>query len=71
MIESPLIQELLDQRTKQVGVRNLLKFLTARFGDLPEDLVQTVNAIQDARKLDLLIECAGKCVDLDSFRQEV
>ena len=75
MIESPLIQELLEQRSKQVrneaGQHHIVRVLAARFGSVPDDLIQTLHAIRDDQKFDVLIDCAVLCPDLEAFRQRL
>jgi len=67
MIESPLIQELLEQRSKQVRNEDLLLILTERFGAIPESVASAVKAIQNDAELPALIRFAAICPDLDAF----
>ena len=71
MIESPLIQELLEQRSKQVQNQNILRILTLRFGALPEGLAAGVKAIQDDSTLAELMDFAVVSPDLEAFRQRL
>jgi hypothetical protein len=71
MIESPLIQELLEQRGKQVGnqvrIQDILRVLTLRFGDLPAGFAEAVGVIPDDSALAELLDFAVVSPDLESF----
>ena len=67
MIESPLIQELVAE-TKH---KDILRFLAARFGPVPQDIVSALQEIQDEQRLDNLVEWAGLCPDLQAFRSRL
>jgi len=54
MIESPLIQELLEQRTIQTRCGDLVSFLSARFGLIPETLKNALKAMADEQTLESL-----------------
>ncbi len=64
MIESPLIRELVAE-SKQDAI---LRFLQARFGPVPEDLAASIRAIPAERRLDELIDRAGRCRTLATFQ---
>ncbi len=64
MIESPLIQELMAERSH----KHILLLLAARFGPVPQDLVKVLQNIQDEQRLDELGAWAGLCADLPAFR---
>ena len=72
MIESPLIQELIDetreQTRRETRCQDLLTFLRGRFDDLPSDLQAAIEKIKDLAILEQLIQESGKCPDLESFR---
>lgn len=63
MIESPLIDELMVERTQQI----ILQFLEGRFGTVPEALSARLQSVSKMNKLDELIKVAAKCSDLKSF----
>lgn len=67
MIESPLIQELMADRTQTT----ILRFLTGRFGPVPPEIVTALQAVVDANRLDALAEWAGRCPDLEAFRAQL
>ena len=64
MIESPLIQEMLAQRTHD----NILNFLEGRFGVVPPEVVIALRTIVDERKLRELVRVASECPDLAAFQ---
>jgi hypothetical protein len=66
MIESPLIQELVADRARQ----DLLAVLETRFGRIPDDLDDAIEAIEDDDKLTVLLRKAVSCPDVDAFRNE-
>jgi len=67
MIESPLIQELLEQRSKQVRNEAVLLILTERFGPVSERVASAVKSIQNDASLAALIRFAAICLDLGTF----
>jgi hypothetical protein len=73
MTDSPLIQEIVAEATKGIVAEarkaDLIKFLQGRFGPIPADLSMLLQRIEDGQKLDLLVERAARCKDLNSFRQ--
>jgi hypothetical protein len=64
MIESPLIQEMLAERSHE----GILIALRKRFRSLPADLPVALKRIQDPLKLRELMEWAFDCPDLEAFR---
>lgn len=67
MIDSPLIQELVAERAH----KDILLVLTARFAMVPPEIVTGLQAIQDEKKLDELVDWAGRCPDLEAFRSRL
>jgi hypothetical protein len=65
MIESPLLQKMLAERSHG----HILAFLKARFGAVPRDVTRPLREILNERKLTKLTEIAAKCRDLEAFRQ--
>ena len=63
MIESPLIQELMAERSH----KHILRFLTDRFGPVPQDIRDSLQMIQDEARLDDLVVWADRCPDLEAF----
>ena len=64
MIESPLIEDLLAERTQD----NIIDALRVRFGEPPIDLVTRLRAVGRSDTLTGLHRHAIMCPDLDSFR---
>ena len=63
MIESPLIQELMAQRTHQ----DILRVLEARFGAVSQEIAAELQTIRSIAKADKLVSAAATCPDLASF----
>ncbi len=68
MIESPLIEELVAENTRETMQRAILAFLDARFGAVPQDLADQIRAVSEEDRLSDLVRKAGSCGDLESFR---
>ena len=67
MIESPLIQEIV-QETIQ---KNILRVLRARFRSVPEELESELQQVRNDETLSTLLDEAATCPDLDSFRTQL
>jgi hypothetical protein len=61
--DSPLIQELLAQRTH----KTLLRILTVHFGTVSPEVAALLQPVQHEEKLDELIDWAVDCPDLGAF----
>jgi len=80
MIESPLIQEIFGEaiaeeaaRTearvrRQMKAASILRFLDYRFGPVPQDVREAVQAVQEDHRLDALWDCSERCANLEQFR---
>jgi hypothetical protein len=64
MIESPLIQEMMAQRSHKA----ILAFLEVRFKTVPTEIARKLESIVDEQKLDDLARFAAECPDLEAFR---
>jgi hypothetical protein len=64
MLELPFIQEIVAETQH----KTLLRFLAARFVQVPEEIRTAVQAVQDPVKLDELVDWAGRCPDLAAFQ---
>ena len=64
MIESPVLQELLAERSHKA----ILRFLAGRFGTVPPEIATAMQGTQDEAKLDEVIDWAARCPSLDEFR---
>jgi hypothetical protein len=69
MIESPLLQELKEEWTREGEIRALLTFLTGRFGAKAESLEIELKSIDDEAHLRELVKHAAKCRNLAAFRK--
>ena len=67
MTDFPAVQELLVERRRD----DLLRFLKARFGELPETLISRVNQINTESRLEDLVDYAGECSSLSAFSQRL
>lgn len=68
MIESPLLNRILDMKGRQTPQKNILGVLKARFGGVPEDLNERLRSIESEDRLENLNEIAATCADLEAFR---
>jgi hypothetical protein len=68
MIESPLIQELVEEAARNTAHKYILLNLEARFGPVPENLAAQVCTILDEQRLQDLQRLASLCPDLEAFR---
>ena len=64
MIESPLIQEILDEHQQ----KTIELILSERFGSLPAEVSTAIRAIYDETELRRLTVAAAQCADLAEFR---
>jgi hypothetical protein len=71
VIESPLIQELLTENTCATTREAVLAVLEARFGEVPRDLSEDIQAVVSDKQLRALVRKAALCSDLNVFRKAV
>ena len=71
MIESPLIQELMDKKAAETRRQDILRFLETRFGRVPQELAMALQAIEDERTLGELVELAARCRALNAFQRRL
>ena len=71
MIESPVLQELKAEWTREDKRRTIVDFLVARFGPEAEEIATQLETIADDARLKELIKLAAVCSDLQSFRKEL
>ena len=71
MIESPLIQDMMAKNTAQARHKDILQFLTRRFGPVPEGVAAAVRTIYEEPKLDQLVDLAASCATLEAFQQHL
>jgi hypothetical protein len=68
ILESPLIQELWEEKERDILHRMILQILEKRFGAVPEALAAQVRAVQALERLNELPSHAAVCPDLEAFR---
>jgi hypothetical protein len=70
--DSPLVLAAIERAsvklTRKTLRENIQQILETRFGDLPPDLVEVLNAVMDERHLRGLVTEAVRCVSLHDFR---
>jgi hypothetical protein len=71
MIESPLFQEFIAERTRETTIRNLMTYLVGRFGAKAEALETEIKAIGDEARLEELVKHSATCRTLGSFRKQL
>jgi hypothetical protein len=71
MIESPVLQELKEEWTREAAIEYLMTFLVARFGAKAGELENSLKAIDDASRLKELVKHAATARSLNSFRKQL
>ena len=67
MIESPLINEIIAERSQN----DIVEVLRARFDEVPEGIIERLRKITADKKLTALIKYAVQCPSLESFRKRL
>jgi len=75
MLEIPFLDEIVMEKTR-VTVREtahqyIVTVLEARFGEVPVDLAEEIESIDDEKQLRGLVRLAASCADLDALRRAV
>ncbi len=70
MIESPVLQELIAERTRETLLKAVIDILVARFGPKAEALETELKAIGDEARLKELVKLAATCRTLGNFLLE-
>ena len=75
IMESPLIQEIMDEVRLESTVKAVREMvqqtLETRFGHMPPQLVELLNAVTDEQRLRQLHAHAVRCASLDDFRAQL
>jgi predicted transposase YdaD len=71
MIKSPLIQEVVQEAVVEQRHRDILRVLELRFGSVPPDIAQALQAVTKQKRLDALFDHAHLCPDLEAFRTKL
>jgi hypothetical protein len=69
MIDSPVLQELKEEWTREVTVRVLMTVLVGRFGAPAQALRAEIETIRDATRLEALVGQAATCGNLEAFHK--
>ena len=69
MIESPLIQEIVDESNRAGQVKAILRVLGARFGAASPSVTAGLQQVKDEKKLDRLTRHVATCESLQSFEE--
>jgi hypothetical protein len=56
------------KNTAQARQKDILQFLTRRFGPVPDELAAAVQAIYEESKLDEPVDMAASCANLETFQ---
>jgi hypothetical protein len=65
----PLLQKWFDERDCQTRQADIVAFLKARFGAVPEELAARIRSVTDLQKLEAAVTLAGRCSSLDAFHK--
>ena len=87
MLEIPFLDEIVMEKTREVvreavdetaretaretAQQYIITVLEARFGDVPRDVPEGIEAIDDHAQLKALVRLAASCPDLAAFRAAV
>ena len=75
MLEIPFLDEIVMEKTRvtacETARQDIVTILEARFGDVPRDLPEEIESVDDAKQLRGLVRLAASCPDLDAFRRAV
>ena len=75
MLEIPFLDEIVMEKTRETARETaqqyIVSFLEARFGDVPGDVVEGIESIDDHAQLKGLVRLAASCPDLAAFRHAV
>jgi hypothetical protein len=75
MLEIPFLDEIVMEKTRETARKtaqqDIVTFLEARFGDVPGDVVEGIESLDDQTQLRGLVRLAASCPDLAAFRDAV
>ena len=71
MLEVPFLDEIVMEKTRETAHQYIVTVLEARFGDVPRDVAEEIESIDDQKRLKGLVRLAASCPDLDAFRRAV
>ena len=68
MIDSPWLKEIVEESEAVQQRKDILHFLSGRFGTVPAEVKTALERVSDSGRLLELVRWAGRCADLDAFR---
>jgi hypothetical protein len=75
MLEVPFLDEIVMEKTRETAretaQQDIVTVLEARFGDVPRDVAEGIESIDDHAQLRDLVRLAASCPDLAAFRDAV
>ena len=71
MLEVPFLDEIVMEKTRETAQQDIVTVLEARFGDVPGDVVEGIESIDDETQLRGLVRLAASRPDLAAFRDAV
>jgi len=71
MMESQLIREIVAENTQKARQEDILEFLQARFGAVPDEIARRLRQVRAQKKLKALIQLAGRSPDLETFQRQL
>jgi hypothetical protein len=71
MKESPIYQEIGQEGMVQGERNSITKFLTVRFGCVPEEITRALELVEETEELDRLIEWAARCQSIEEFSAQM
>jgi hypothetical protein len=71
MIESPVLQKIVQKIIAETKADVVVTVIRARFGSVPKEVATIVKALRDLGDLNRLIAVAATCPDLTTFQDQV
>ena len=75
MLEVPYLHEIVMEKSREAARATAHEYiatvLEGRFGDVPRDLVETIESVVNEKQLKDLVRSAGTCPDLAEFRRAI
>ena len=71
MLEVPFLDEIVMEKACETVRQDIVTVLEARFGEVPVDLAEEIESIDDEKQLRGLVRSAGSCPDLEAFRDAI
>jgi len=71
MLETPFLDEIVREKTRETTQPAIAGFLEARSGEVPPDLLEAIKSVVDEQQLKGLVRSAAVGPDLAAFRRAV